>query len=186
MAIRLGNYTENKMLDCVKQKVAHQAKIDTIKGLVANTDNLVQLANDIYDTYWYIRKNDNEFAKQLWELLCRNRANRIRINSYFAWGAVGSDSLLCSHAYISRYGVSIYHQSIKDQLMGHFGCDEKDLYRGKALLLDYLKVTDLDDNVLDKIIEELQVLIASFETYANDFFNSVSAYNVKKINRKVY
>ena len=186
MAIRLGNYTENKMLDCVKQKVAHQAKIDTIKGLVANTDNLVQLANDIYDTYCYIHTNDNEFAKQLWELLCRNRANRIRINSYFAWGAVGSDSLLCSHAYLSRYGVSIYHQSIKDQLMGHFGCDEKDLYRGKALLLDYLKVTDLDDNVLDKIIEELQVLIASFETYANDFFNSVSAYNVKKINRKVY
>ena len=186
MAIRLGNYTENKMLDCVKQKVAHQAKIDTIKGLVANTDNLVQLANDIYDTYCYIHTNDNEFAEQLWELLCRNRANRIRINSYFAWGAVGSDSLLCSHAYISRYGVSIYHQSIKDQLMGHFGCDEKDLYRGKALLLDYLKVTDLDDNVLDKIIEELQVLIASFETYANDFFNSVSAYNVKKINRKVY
>lgn len=186
MAIRLGNYTENKMLDCVKQKVAHQAKIDTIKGLVANMDNLVQLANDIYDTYFYIRKNDNEFAKQLWELLCRNRANRIRINSYFAWGAVGSDSLLCSHAYLSRYGVSIYHQSIKGQLMGHFGCDEKDLCRGKALLLYYLKVADLDDNVLDKIIEELQVFIASFETYANDFFNSVSAYNVKKINRKVY
>ena len=186
MAIRLGNYTENKMLDCVKQKVAHQAKIDTIKGLVANTDNLVQLANDIYDTYFYIRKDDDKFAEQLWELLCRNRANRIRINSYFAWGAVGSDSLLCSHAYISRYGVSIYHQSIKCQLMGHFGCNEKDLCRGKALLLDYLKVADLDDNVLDKIIEELQVFIASFETYANDFFNSVSAYNVKKINRKVY
>ena len=185
--VRLGNYTESKRLDCVKQKVEHQAKIDTIKGLVANMDNLVQLANDIYDTYCYIRKDDNEFAKQLWNLLCRNKANHIDINSYFAWGAhSGSDSLLCSHVYLSRYGVSIYYQSIKDQLMGHFGCDETDLYRGKALLLDYLKVTDLDDKVLDKIIEELQVFIASFETYANDFFNSVSTYNVNKINRKVY
>ena len=65
--------------------------------------------------------------------------------------------------------------------MLYFDCDEKDLYRGKALLLNYLKGTDLDDKVLDKIIEELQVLSASFETYANDFFNSVSAYKVKKI-----
>ena len=29
--------------------------------------------------------------------------------------------------------------------------------------------------------KQLQVLIASFETYANDFFNSVLAYKVKKI-----
>ena len=181
MAIKLGNYIENKRLDYVKEKVAHQAKIDIIKGLVSNMDGLVQLANDIYDTYCYIRKDDNEFAKQLWNFLCRNRARYIDINSYFAWGAIGSDELLCSHVYLSRYGVAIYHQSIKDQLMAHFCCDEKDLYRGKALLLDYLKVADLDDKVLDKIIEELQVFIASFETYANDFFNSVSAYKVKKI-----
>ena len=131
--IRLGNYDENKMLDCLKQKVAQNVKLTTIRELVSNMDGLVQLANDIYDTYCYIRKDDNEFAKQLWNLLCRNRARHIDINSYFAWGAIGSDEYLCSHVYLSRYGVSIYHQSIKDQLMGHFGCDEKDLYRGKAL-----------------------------------------------------
>ena len=181
MAIKLGNYNESKRLYYVKQKVAHQSKIDIIKGLVDNMDGLVQLANDIYDTYCYIRKDDNEFAKQLWNLLCRNRARHIDINSYFAWGAIGSDEYLCSHVYLSRYGVSIYHQSIKDQLMGHFGCDEKDLYRGKALLLEYLDNYYVEDKILDKIIEELQVLIASFETYANDFFNSVSAYKVKKI-----
>ena len=179
--IRLGNYDENKMLDCLKQKVAQNVKLTTIRELVDNMDGLVQLAKDIYDTYCYIRKDDNEFAKQLWNLLCRNRARHIDINSYFAWGAIGSDEYLCSHVYLSRYGVSIYHQSIKDQLMGHFGCDEKDLYRGKALLLEYLDNYYVEDRILDKIIEELQVLIASFETYANDFFNSVSAYKVKKI-----
>ena len=179
--VRLGNYDENKMLDCLRQKVAQNVKLTTIRELVGNMDNLVQLANDIYDTYCYIRKDDNEFAKQLWNLLCRNRARHIDINSYFAWGAIGSDEYLCSHVYLSRYGVSIYHQSIKDQLMGHFGCDEKDLYRGKALLLEYLDNYYVEDRILDKIIEELQVLIASFETYANDFFNSVSTYNVKKI-----
>ena len=66
-------------------------------------------------------------------------------------------------------------------MIDHYGCDEKDLYRGKALLLDYLDNYYVKDEILDKIIEELQVLIASFEKYANDFFNSVSAYKVKKV-----
>ena len=176
MAVILGNYNENKRLDCVKNNTAHNVKLTTIKELVSNMDDLVQLANDIYDTYIYIRKDDDKFAKQLWHLLCRNRANGIEINSYFSWGAK-----IGSHAYLSIYGVAIYHQSIKEKLIDHYGCDEKDLYRGKALLLDYLDNYYVNDETLDKIIEELQVLIASFKTYATDFFNSVSAYKVKKI-----
>ena len=176
MAVILGNYNENKRLDCVKNNTAHNVKLTTIKELVSNMDDLVQLANDIYDTYIYIRKDDDKFAKQLWHLLCRNRANGIEINSYFSWGAK-----IGSHAYLSIYGVAIYHQSIKEKLIDHYGCDEKDLYRGKALLLDYLDNYYVNDEILDKIIEELQVLIASFKTYATDFFNSVSAYKVKKI-----
>ena len=176
MAIKLGNYNESKRLYYIKQKVAHQSKIDIIKGLVANMDSLVQLANDIYDTYIYIRKDDDKFAKQLWNLLCRNRANGIEINSYFAWSAK-----IGGYAYISRYGASIYNSSIQGTLKKHFGFTEQELYSGKALLLEYLDNCDVEDRILDKIIEELQVLIASFETYANDFFNSVSAYKVKKI-----
>ena len=174
--IRLGNYDENKMLDCLKQKVAQNVKLTTIRELVSNMDGLVQLANDIYDTYIYIRKDDDKFAKQLWRLLCRNRANGIEINSYFAWSAK-----IGGYAYISRYGASIYNSSIQGTLKKHFGFTEQELYSGKALLLDYLDNCDVEDRILDKIIEELQVLIASFETYANDFFNSVSAYKVKKI-----
>lgn len=175
MAVKLGNYNENKKLDYIKQNVAHKSKIETIKGLVANMDNLVQLANDVYDTYYYIHKNDSKFAEQLWRLLCRNKVNGIDINSYFSWGAK-----IGSHAYLSKYGVAIYHQSLKNDLMTYFDCDEKDLYRGKALLLDYMEGVDLVDSALDQIIEELQVIIASFETYANDFFNSVSAYKIVK------
>lgn len=176
MAIKLGNYNENKMLDCLKQKVAQNVKLTTIRELVSNMDGLVQLANDIYDTYIYIRKDDDKFAKQLWRLLCRNRANGIEINSYFAWSAK-----IGGYAYISRYGASIYNSSIQGTLKKHFGFTEQELYSGKALLLDYLDNCDVEDRILDKIIKELQVLIASFETYANDFFNSVSAYKVKKI-----
>ena len=174
--VRLGNYDENKMLDCLKQKVAQNVKLTTIRELVGNMYGLVQLANDIYDTYIYIRKDDDKFAKQLWHLLCRNRANGIEINSYFSWSA-----RIGGYAYISRYGVSIYNSSIQGTLKKHFGFTEQELYSGKALLLDYLDNCDVSDIILDKIIEELQVLIASFETYANDFFNSVSAHKVKKI-----
>lgn len=176
MAVILGNYNENKRLDCVKNNTAHNVKLTTIKELVSNMDGLVQLANDIYDTYIYIRKDDDKFAKQLWRLLCRNRANGIEINSYFAWSAK-----IGGYAHLSRYGVSIYNFTIQGTLKEHFGFTEQELYCGKALLLDYLDNCDVSDRILDKIIEELQVLIASFETYANDFFNSVSAYKVKKI-----
>ena len=176
MAVILGNYNENKRLDCVKNNTAHNVKLTTIKELVSNMDGLVQLAKDIYDTYCYIRKDDDKFAKQLWRLLCRNRANGIEINSYFAWSAK-----IGGYAYLSRYGASIYNSSIQGTLKKHFGFTEQELYSGKALLLDYLDNCDVEDRILDKIIEELQVLIASFETYANDFFNSVSAYKVKKI-----
>ena len=176
MAVILGNYNENKRLDCVKNNTAHNVKLTTIKELVANMDGLVQLANDIYDTYIYIRKDDDKFAKQLWRLLCRNRANGIEINSYFAWSAK-----IGGYAYLSRYGASIYNSSIQGTLKKHFGFTEQELYSGKALLLEYLDNYYVEDKILDKIIEELQVLIASFETYANDFFNSVSAYKVKKI-----
>ena len=176
MAVILGNYNENKRLDCVKNNTAHNVKLTTIKELVSNMDGLVQLAKDIYDTYCYIRKDDDKFAKQLWRLLCRNRANGIEINSYFAWSAK-----IGGYAYLSRYGASIYNSSIQGTLKKHFGFTEQELYSGKALLLDYLDNCDVEDRILDKIIEELQVLIASFETYANDFFNGVSAYKVKKI-----
>lgn len=176
MAVRLGNYNASKMLDCVKNNIAHNVKLNTIKELVINMDGLVQLANDVYDTYRYIRKNDSKFAGELWYLLCRNKVNGISINSYLSWGAnIGS------HVYLSIYGVAIYHQSIREKLIDHYGCEEQDLYRGKALLLDYLDNYYVEDKILDKIIEELQVFIASFEKYANDFFNSVSAYKVKKV-----
>lgn len=114
MTIKLGNYNESKRLYYVKQKVAHQSKIDIIKGLV---DSLVQLANDICDTFWHLHKNDREFTDKLWDLLCRNKVNGIEINSHLACGAKTS-----SHAYLSKYGVAIYNQSLKDDLMLYLYC----------------------------------------------------------------
>lgn len=176
MAVRLGDYKKNKQLDMLKGSIIHNAKLDTIKRLVAEMDNLVQLANDVYDTFYYIKENDKDFANQLWRFLCLNKEDNVRINSYFAW-----DARCGSYVCISAYGIGIYHQNLKNDLIKCFNCDEKDLYRGKGMLLDFLSKYDLEDSILDKIIEELQLLYTHFETYADDFFECVSAYKCKAV-----
>jgi hypothetical protein len=40
----------------------------------------------------------------------------------------------------------------------------------------------ISDEILDKIIEELTILLVNFEKYANDFFQSVSSYRIVKLN----
>lgn len=176
MAVRLGDYKKNKQLDMIKNNIAHNVKLDTIKRLVAEMEPLVYLANDVYDTFHYIRQNDAAFANQLWRFLCLNKEDNVRINSYFAW-----DARCGSYVCISAYGIGIYHQTLQNDLMKCFNCNEKDLYRGKGMLLDFLSKNDLGDSILDKIIEELQLLYAHFETYANDFFECVSAYKCKEV-----
>lgn len=174
MSVKLGNFVKNKNLEVLKSSIAYETKMNTIKGIISNMDNLVELANDIYDTYYYIKKIDKDFAEKLWRLLCRND-NEININSYFSWGA----KIGC-YVYLSRYGVAIYNSSIKDDLMYYYECDEKELYRGKALLLDYLETRILNEKILDEILENLSTLCSNFESYANTIFNSVSEYKIQE------
>jgi hypothetical protein len=79
---------------------------------------------------------------------------------------------------LSIYGVSIYHQDIKNTLIKDFNVDEKDLYRGKIMLKDYLEKYYVSDEILDKMIEDLQVFLSNFKQYAEKFFNSVSSYSI--------
>ena len=65
--------------------------------------------------------------------------------------------------------------------MERFGLSQEDVYRGKASLEVFLEKFDISDEKLDKIIEELQVFLTSFKSYADDFFGCVSAYNVREI-----
>ena len=175
MAVVLGNFNENKSLKMMKENVAYKVKVETIHNLILQLEGQVKMAQDVYDTYCHIDKSDKEFSKKLWGLLCYNKVAKIDINSYFAW-KIGYDG----HVMLSRYGVSIYHQSIKNDLMNKFGLDEKELYRGKALLGNYIDSANIKDNVLDRMIEDLQVFLTSFKKYADDFFDSVSAYEIKK------
>ena len=172
MAVVLGNYVANKTISVIDATIEHQIKIDTIKTLVKDLDKQVEMANDIYDTYWYIKDNDKEFANKLWNLLCRNKIGDIDINSYFSWG-IG----IGSYAHISRYGVNIYNCRIKDKLLLLHN-DEKGLYRGKVMLIDYIANFELDDKILDQIINELKAFLAHFNDYAQTFFECVSNYKV--------
>lgn len=176
MAVVLGNFNENKSLKIMKENIVYKVKVETIHNLILQLEEQVKIAQDVYDTYCYIEKNDREFSKELWSLLCRNKVAKIDINSYFAW-KIGYDG----YAMLSRYGVSVHHQFIKDDLMIKFGLDEKQIYRGRALLADYIDSANFKENVLDRMIEDLQVFLTSFKNYADDFFDSVSAYKVKKV-----
>lgn len=176
MAVVLGYFNENKLLKIMKENVGYKIKLETIYNLILQLEEQVEMAQDIYDTYYYIKDNDENFSKELWNLLCKNKVAKIDINSYFAW-KIGYDG----YVMLSRYGVSVHHQSIKNDLMIKFGLDEKQIYRGRALLADYIDCANFKDNVLDRMIEDLQTFVVSFKQYADDFFNSVSSYKVKKI-----
>lgn len=175
MAVVLGNFNENKSLKIMKENVAYKVKVETIHNLILQLEEQVKMAQDVYDTYFHIDKIDKEFGKKLWSLLCRNKVAGIDINSYFAW------RIESGYVMLSRYGVSIYNHAIKDDLMIKFGLNEEQIYRGRALLADYIDDANFKENVLDKMIEDLQVFLTSFKNYAGDFFDSVSAYEVKKV-----
>jgi hypothetical protein len=175
MAIKLGNYNQSKSLKEMKENIAHNTKIETIKKMIVMLEEQVELARDIYDTYYYIDKNNEEFAGKLWTLLVtKKNKHNFDLNSYFAW-KIGYGG----HAMLSRYGVSIYNSDIKSNLIKVFNVnDEKDLYRGKIMLKDYLEKCYVNDEILDRMIEDLQVFLTDFKQYAEKFFNSVSSYSI--------
>lgn len=183
MAVILGNFNENKNLKELKENVAHNIKLETIKKLISELEPQVKMAQDIYDTFCYIKSIDNEFADKLWHFLGRNakdnaryKANKIDINSYFSW-EIGYEN----HVLLSRYGVGVCNQYYREKLMERFGLSKEDVFRGKAPLDVFVSEYDYKDEILDKIIEELQVFLTSFKKYADDFFSSVSVYNVRDI-----
>jgi len=176
MAIVLGNFNENKAVKLIKEKTANNVRIATIKRLISLLNEQVDLAQDIYDTFWHIKKQDKEFSEKLWHLLCRNKIGQIEINSYFSW-QIGYGG----YVMLSRYGVSIYKSRFKEDLLKKFKLTEKEIYQGRVLLEDYLNKCEVDNDILDKMIAELQVFLTDFKQYANDFFQSVSSYNVKII-----
>lgn len=173
MAIKLGNYNQSKALKEMKENIAHNAKIETINKMIVMLEEQVELANDIYDTFYYIKQNDEEFSKKIWSLLTYKDNCKIRINSYFSW-EIGYGG----YAMLSRYGVCVYNQFIKEILIKDFNVDEKDLYRGKIMLKDYIEKYYVSDVILDRMIEDLQIFSTDFNQYAEKFFNSVSSYSV--------
>ena len=84
MAVVLGNYKKSKSILELNAKINRETKLNKIKELVAMLEPQIQTCQDIYDTYYHIQGVDEEFAKNLWRLLCRNKVGEIDINSYFS------------------------------------------------------------------------------------------------------
>ena len=174
MAVRLGNFGVNKSINEISNTISIESKKQKLFVLIKMAQVQVELAKDIYDTYFHIKQVDESFAKQLWKLLCKRDIEGIDINSYFSW-TIGCGG----NVYISRFGVSFYGCRYKEKLLEWFEVDdEKELYRGRIMLFDVVSEFELTENELDKFIEELEILIKHFSTYADRFFKSVSSYKV--------
>ena len=177
MAVILGQYNVNKQLSELNEKTAYNAKLSQLRELIELATPVCKLAEDIYDTYYHLKKVDGEFAKKLWTLLCRMKGyGGVDINSYFSWGVnIGG------YVHISKYGVCIMHQSINEYLQSTYDLTQEQIYRGHAFLSDYLEDFTPKEEQLDKFISELEVFIKHFPDYAQKFFECVSQYSVPTI-----
>ena len=173
MAIILGNFEKSKQVKELNEKLQYETKMKKVLELIEMAHPQVEKAKDIYDTYCYIKQIDAEFANQLWMVLCIRDIGKIRINSYFSWGTYNGN------VHLSRYGVSFMNYKINEQLRVTYDLCEKDVYRGKVLLKDYLTDFRVTENDLDKFAQDLENLITHFDQYAERFFSCVSNYKVK-------
>ena len=173
MAVILGQYKVNKELDTLDKAIALDAKMDKLLNLIEMAKPLENLAEDIYDTYWHLKRNDSEFAEKLWHLLCKKDIGQIDINSYFSWGI-----WFGGYVHLSKHGLCIKHRTLNDIFQNKYGLSEEEIYRGKVSLTDYIEDFSLTEKLLDIFIEELESFIKYFPLYAKRFFESVSQYKI--------
>lgn len=177
MAVVLGNFELNKSIKetCVKTKRTMQ--IQEIENLINKLENQVYLAEDIYDTYFYVKKQDANFAKKLWSVLCniekRNTDVYINVNSYFAFG-IGYNRKV----HLSRFGVSYINTNIKEDIFDQYGLCENEMASGEVMLKDYIRDFHIKDDEIEHILTELNKFLNHFDKYAQKFFDCVSNYQV--------
>lgn len=172
MAVVLGNFMANKELKENTELNVKNMRLSRIKDLINQSQKLVDVVNDIYDTYYAIKKIDTDFAQKLWHLLCERRWN-ISINSYFSFGVDYGGLVL-----LSKYGISFYSSSKVELLSSHFDLTKEDIYRGHISLNEYMSTFELTDIEIDKIINSLETFLTYFESFAKRFFDSVSQYKI--------
>lgn len=175
MAIVLGNFAKSKELKEMAERTSYNAKMAQLMSLIEMAEPIAQRAKDIIDTYRFVQEEDINFSDELWKLLVRNKVGGVDINSYFSW-RIGYGSV-----HFSRYGISYINSDKRDALVDYCGEDYKEIYRGCILLKDYIKDFPPTEADLDTYIAVLTGLITHFDKYADDFFESVSNYNVVSV-----
>ena len=175
MAIVLGNFAKSKEIKEMAERTSYNAKMTQLMSLMEMAEPIAQRAKDILDTYRFVEKEDKDFSDKLWKLLTHNKVGGVDINSYFSW------CIRHGSVYFSRYGISYYNDNKSAGLIYYCGQDYKEMYRGCILLKDYIKDFPPTEADLDAYIAELTGLITHFDKYADDFFESVSNYNVVSI-----
>lgn len=181
MAVKLGNMEQNIKLQNLKVDNEKQSRIMTINKLLSNIEELgfAQMVCDIYDTYWYIRKTygEDDFSKGLWKFLIDDK-NGLSMNSYFSFDANCTSSIG-----IGRFGVCIYYSQTGGYLMTdepdlkNSSCD-KNVWRGKYLLKDYIGKFDVDVEHLDRYIRGLESIILNFKRIHDEFFELVDKHKI--------
>ena len=173
MAIVLGNFASAKESKEMAAKTSFNAKRDLLMKMIEKAAPLASRAEDIFDTYCYIKKADEDFSAKLWNLLDSNHVGDINVNSCFSWRTGRGE------VYISRYGVSFASSGKMDWLLRYYDKTQQELYSGLLLLKDFLNdFPSIREADLDKYIEELYDLISFFNIYADAFFTSVSNYEI--------
>lgn len=181
MAVILGNMLQKKEEREMSIQNEKDRKYSTVMNLIEQAEEkLVQLATDIYDTYRYIKKSDERFAKNLWDYLQSDSV--IRTSSFFVFA---------SKRYNENVGVSKYGICAEHGLDGHYvvtdnpkwDCNNYDenTFLGKYTLKKYMEENrnNMKISYLDYCINELETLIDKFPIFAKGFFDMVSNYEIK-------
>lgn len=177
MALVLGKFIVNKTINDANNALVREMTLNAIENLIEKLSPQINRIQDMYDTYWFVKDQDEEFAGQLWSLLCnlkdRNNDYRVNIDSYFGFGINSSSTVR-----LTRYGVSFRIRSMEEKIKAKYNITDKDLRWGKHLLKNYIRDFELDDDLLNTILNELLAFSTHFDAFANKFFESVSNYKI--------
>ena len=167
--VKLGNYNAEKQAQETLKTNELKLLRDNVLSVIQQIEGtLLSDVVDMYDTFFYLQKNDETFAEDLWSKYL-TKSDKIDVNSYFGFRAKGTDYQF--HITITKNGVGCYYSYDKTEwVKGGWStpCDIKGV-------LDHY-----DKEQLDKLLKSALLLTANLPAYIEGFFKCVSDRKVNK------
>jgi hypothetical protein len=161
--VKLGNYNNEKQAQ--ETLKANELKLlrDNVLSVIRQIeDTLLSDVVDMYDTFYYLKKNDKTFADDLWSKYL-TKSEKIDVNSYFGFRAEGTDYYF--HITITKNGVGCYYSHNKNEWV-------KDGWRTPYDIKGELDRYDKEQ--LDNLLKSALLLTANLPAYIEGFFKCVS------------